>query len=291
MQVAAREGPLERIGSSLIASLERHHGPLQFRQTVKAAWREQLPLDNGEVHLQLVEPARVDRGMNQNDIGPPGAKPLAGAPATMARAVVDDQEHAACRAVRLLFHDLTDQAMERCNAIPALAAAEQSCPVHIPRGEIGQRSRTHVFVRDVDRTPWCRRQGGMFPPPCLDARLLVDAEHVIPRPQRCTFPSALIQIDDPAGLAGKLRVTWKDPTAMTPGAQRVLAEPAPERSAADLRDNPARHRFLAQVGDGPMRERQAATGWQLTGQRLDRNHRIGGKSGLDARLVADLQGR
>jgi hypothetical protein len=57
----------------------------------------------------------------------------------------------------------------------------------------------------------------MFAPPCLDAGLLVDAEHVITRPQRCTFPAALVQIDDLASLAGEMRVTWKDPTAMAPG--------------------------------------------------------------------------
>ena len=36
----------------------------------------------------------------------------------------------------------------------------------------------------------------MFAPPCLDGGLLIDAEYIIVRPQRCTFPAASIQIDD-----------------------------------------------------------------------------------------------
>jgi len=137
VQVATREGPLERFGSPLIAGLKCHQSVLQAGQAVKAARREQLSLDNGELHLELVQPTGVNRGMNQNDVGPFGAKPVGGTSAAMARAVVDDQEHAACRSVRLLSHDLTDQTMERGNAVPALAAAEQSGPIYIPCGEIG----------------------------------------------------------------------------------------------------------------------------------------------------------
>src|ERR1019366_6505406 len=67
----------------------------------------------------------------------------------------------------------------------------------------------------------------MFAPSGLDAGLLVGAEHVITRPQCCATPAALVEIENTAGLAGEIRIAWEDPCAMPPGAQRVLAEPAP----------------------------------------------------------------
>jgi hypothetical protein len=84
----------------------------------------------------------------------------------------------------------------------------------------------------------------MFAPPGLDTGLLVEAQHVISRPQCCTFPAAPVQVDDAAGLAGEVRVARENPTAMAPGTQGILAKPAPERGAADLGNDAARHRFL-----------------------------------------------
>lgn len=101
----------------------------------------------------------------------------------------------------------------------------------------------------------------MFAPPGLDAGLLVDAEHVISRPQCCTFPAPLVQVDDAASLAGELRVARENPTAMAPGTQCILAEPAPERGAADLGNDAARHCFLPQLSDGPMSQRETTARW------------------------------
>lgn len=89
----------------------------------------------------------------------------------------------------------------------------------------------------------------MFAPSGLDAGFLINAEHVITRLQRGPAPAALVEIQNAAGLACKVRIAWEDPCAMAPGAQRILVEPAPESGAADLRDNAARHRFPAQFGD------------------------------------------
>ena len=99
----------------------------------------------------------------------------------------------------------------------------------------------------------------MFAPSCLDAGLLVNAEYVIARPQRCTFPPTLVEIDDTAGFAGKLRIAREYPAAMAPRTQCVLAKPAPERGAADPGNNAAGHRLLAQVGHGPTSQGQTTT--------------------------------
>src|SRR6266567_5034944 len=155
----------------------------------------------------------------------------------MRRAVVSDQEHPTRRVVRLLAHRLGNEAPERADAVLALAAAKQFGALHVPGSEIGQRAGTRVFVLDVDRTSRCRGQRAMRSPPGLDGGLLIDAEHVIPRPQSCTFPATLIEIEDAACFAGEVRVAREDPAAMTPGPQRVLPEPAPERGAADPGDD------------------------------------------------------
>jgi hypothetical protein len=47
----------------------------------------------------------------------------------------------------------------------------------------------------------------------------------------------LVEIENPASLAGEIRIAGEDPCAMPPGAQSVLAEPAPKGDAADLRDD------------------------------------------------------
>ena len=96
-----------------------------------------------------------------------------------------------------------------------------------------------------------------FAPPGLDAGFLIDAEHVIARPQRCAFPTTSIQINDAAGLAGKVRVARKHRTAMAPRPQGVLAKPPPERGAADLGNDAARQRLLAQLGNRRTSQRQA----------------------------------
>src|SRR5271165_6748661 len=119
----------------------------------------------------------------------------------------------------------------------------------------------------------------MLAPAGLDAGLLVNAENVIAWPQCCTFPTALVKIEDATSLAGELRITREDPSAMTPGPQCVLAEPAPQGGAADLCHDAARHRLVAQFGDRPVRQGQTSTRRQLTRQCLDRNDDTGGKTG------------
>lgn len=131
----------------------------------------------------------------------------------------------------------------------------------------------------------------MFAPSGLDAGLFVGGEYVITWPQCGATPTALVEIENTAGLASELRIAWEDPGAMPPGAQRILAEPAPERGTADLCDDAARHRLLAQFADGPAGKWQAPAGRQLTRQRLDRDDDTGGKSVPDAHIVEVPQGQ
>ena len=156
MKIASRKGPLERFGGPLVAGLEGHHVPLQIGLALEVARGEQLALNDREVDLDLVEPTGVNRRMDQNDVGPSGAKAIGGAPATMAGAIVCNQEHAAGRPIRLMAHDLANQAMECRDAVLALAAAEQPRLMHVPRGKIGQCAGARVLVLNIDWPSWRR---------------------------------------------------------------------------------------------------------------------------------------
>ena len=137
----------------------------------------------------------------------------------------------------------------------------------------------------------------MFAPSCLDAGLLVDAEYVIARPHRCTFPPTLVEIDDAAGFAGKLGIAREYPAAMAPRLQRIRTQPAPKRHATDLRHDTAGDNLPLEFRDRQARERYAVAGGDLTGQALNLDDDAGGESGLGARREAvrparlDVQGR
>ena len=146
IEIAAGEGPLEGLGGLLVALLEAHQLVTKRGEVRKIVGREELALDNGEIDLYLVEPAGVDRGVNEDDIGPFGAQPSGGTLTAVRGAIVNDPEHAAGRPIRLLAHDLSDQAPEGDDAGLALAAAEQLGAMDIPCSDVGPSAGAGVFV-------------------------------------------------------------------------------------------------------------------------------------------------
>ena len=79
MQVTPGKGPLERFGGALIAALERHQAAFEGGEIGEVAWREKLALNDGEADLDLVEPAGMDRRVDQDKIWPSGAQSSGGA--------------------------------------------------------------------------------------------------------------------------------------------------------------------------------------------------------------------
>src|SRR6185312_540471 len=155
-----------------IASLEGRQTTFEGRQVGEVARCEQLALDNGEIDLNLVEPAGVDRRVDQDDIRPSGSQSRGGSRAAMGGTVVRDEEHTPRRTIRFLSHDLSDKALERRDAVLVLAAAEQPGAMHVPGSQISPRSGPRIFVLDTQWTTGRGRQWGMFVPPGLDAGLL-----------------------------------------------------------------------------------------------------------------------
>src|SRR6266478_6544256 len=207
----------------------------------------------------------------------------------MRGSVVGNPEHSASGAVGLLAHDLRDQALEWSDSGLVLAPSEQLGTMNVPGREVCPGALACIFMLDVSGASWGRRQGAMRAASGLNAGLLVGAKNVIARRQNSAFPATLVEVQNGAGLGGEVRVAWEYPAAMAPGPQCVLAEPAPQRGAADLGDNAVCDRLAPQLGNRPARQRQPTARGQFTSQCLDLDNHIGGKSGRVARPAAALR--
>src|SRR5205085_3967476 len=97
---------------------------------------EHLALDNRKVDLDLIEPTRMHGCMHNHDAWVTVPNFVGRALATMRRAVVHNPEHAPSGAIRLLLHDLIDQASERGLAGVRFTAAEDFGAMDIPRRHV-----------------------------------------------------------------------------------------------------------------------------------------------------------
>ena len=96
--------------------------------------------------------------MNQNGIGPLASEATDRARPTMGGTIIGDKEHTVRGTIRLPAHDLRDKALERGDASLELATPEQPGVMHIPGGEISQRTGSCIFVLDAERAPGSRSQ-------------------------------------------------------------------------------------------------------------------------------------
>jgi hypothetical protein len=158
--------------------------------------------------------------------------------------------------------------------------------MHVPRREVGPRARPGVLVFDPHRAARGEGPRGVPAASGLDAGLLVGGHDVLAGIERDAVPASFVKVQDRTGFARELRVPREDPRPVPPGPQRVLAEPAPQRRAADLRYHPVGHDLPTQLCERPARQGHAAAGWQLTREGLDLDDDAGGKSGLGARRAA-----
>ena len=68
MEVSAVEFPLEGFGDGLVVALEAKQAILNVSDRGEVVRGESFPLDDGEVDLDLVEPAGMDWSMNEHEI-------------------------------------------------------------------------------------------------------------------------------------------------------------------------------------------------------------------------------
>ena len=117
----------------------------------------------------------------------------------------------------------------------------------------------------------------------LDAGFLVGAENELGGPQGPTVPASLVQVENATCFFGELRVAGKEPTAMSPRAEGVGAEPPPQGAAADFAYDALRDNLTLDFGEGQPGQRQSQSIGKFTSESFDLNDDAGGKSGRGAR--------
>ena len=70
VEVAASELPLERLSNRAVAVLEGDQALLELLEIREVVGGQGFSLDHREVDLDLIEPAAMDRGMDDDQIGP-----------------------------------------------------------------------------------------------------------------------------------------------------------------------------------------------------------------------------
>ena len=101
-EVISLESPLECGGDALVVLLETEETVLDFLKRAEVVWRKGLAFDDGEVDLNLVEPAGMDRSMHRDEIREGGFQAPNARLAAMRRSIVHNPEYPSGVAIRWL---------------------------------------------------------------------------------------------------------------------------------------------------------------------------------------------
>ncbi len=271
--------------------LELQDALRQFSQRSELVGGKDLPLDDREVDLDLIEPAGVEGSVNQNQMGVLGAESLDSLHTSMRRTIVDDPEDSPCVAVGTPSHDVGDEAVKGRDTVPAFAATEDSGTVDIQGGEVSPGPEPLVLVLDSHRQTGLCIPGRMFPGARLDAGLLVRADHEFVCPEPTALPDALVEVQDPPGFVLEVRVSGKDPAAMLPRTDGILVEPSPDGGVADGRGQAGGTDVGAEFSHTPARKGRPNDARELAGDRLNLHDQFGGERPEGDRGVGGPQDR
>ena len=289
-EVLACECPTKRRSDLLVVGLKAEQAILDFGERGEIVGGEHLALDDGEVDLDLVEPAGMDGGVHRHDGRPGFLKPRDGCLTAVRGAVIHDPEHAGGRSIRFLFHHVRNQPLKWIDAGGHVESAEHLGAAHVPSSQICPCTAAGVLVLDEHGPTGSRGQRAMAAQAGLDACLLIGRQHAIRIGQRFSSPQTLIQIENAPGFLGKRRVPGEDPGAMPPGVQGVLAEPPPDRGAADRSHQPGTDHLPLQLRQGEPGQGLTETVRQFTRERFNGDDDSGGKSVRGTRHAAVHRG-
>ncbi len=265
----ARKLPYERFRDRLVMPLEGKKTLADRCQGREVVGREDLPLHDGEVDLDLIEPTGVDGTVNRDDAGIFLHEAFHAGGAAMGGAVVHDPEHAPGLVVGRLSHDLIHEPMKRIDPGLSFAPAEELGPKNVEGRKVRPCAAPAVFVFDPHRLPGFRRNGRMPPGASLDGGLLVGGQNELVVLEWFSLEDPLVEVKDPARLGGEERIARKNPAPMLPGLDRILGKPAPDRAVADPGHQPGASDLRRHVGRAHPGERHPQVGGQLTRQGLD----------------------
>jgi len=211
----------------------------------------------------------------------------------MCRAIVHDPEDATGVVIRRPCHHLLDESVKGCDTILRFAAPKDSGPVDVQCRDVGPGATTEVFMLDMHGSARTATLRGVFAAARLNAGLFIGGDNEFVILQRSALPLSGVEIQYAAALGGEVRVAREYPTAVVPGPNGVLMQPAPQRAAADRGNQTALLDLLNQLTGAPAGQRHTVLGRQFTRQSLNLNDEIWGeKSGgdPDERALPALEG-
>jgi hypothetical protein len=128
-----------------------------------------------------------------------------------------------------------------------------------PGRQVGPGTFSEVLMLYPHRAAGSDRQSGLLATASLNAGLFVGGNDTVGGAERDSLPQAFIEVQDASRFGCEIWVAGKDPTAVLPRTKGIRIQPAPQGSAADLRDQALRYYFLLDIGDGEMESRESGS--------------------------------
>jgi hypothetical protein len=233
----------------------------------------------------------MHRSRNQNRILMPASQPLGRRFSAVRRTAVGDPKDTSRRAIWFSSHRLIHEPMKRFNPSARLASPGQFRASDVPRGQVGPGSFAFVLVFIAHQTLGRRRRCRVQTCPGLNACFLIGRENVFIVFEMLALPPPLIQVKDRTGFLRKLRITRKNPTAMTPRANRICRQPTPNSRSTDLCHQPFVDSGARNVIARKTRQGQIELGGQFAGQSFDLHPHLRGEMWADAHFALDRPAR
>jgi hypothetical protein len=162
---------------------------------------EYLPLGDGEINLDLIEPAGMNWRVHEDGIGPTGSNAFDRPLAAMSRAVVHDPEDAVGRLIGFLTHDLSHETVGGRDTAFLLTATEEFGAMDVPSCQIGPRAFTKILVFYPHRAADSGRYRGLLAGSRLNAGFFVSGDHEVIGLEGRSLPQAGIKDRECAPLS------------------------------------------------------------------------------------------
>jgi len=165
------------------------------------------------MNFNLVEPAGMNRSVNEPQIRILVQESLGCLWTSMRRTFIDDPEDPSRLAIGTTLHDLIHETIKRCNATVGFATTKDLSAVDIEGRQIGPGPKPFVFVFDSHGPIGLWGHRLMFSEARLNAGFFIRTENELIGPEFTALPEALLEIQKSAGFLFEVWVSRKDPAA------------------------------------------------------------------------------
>ena len=167
----------------LVVVLKTKQSVFKGGQRMEIVGSKYFSLNDRKIDFDLIQPAGMNRRMNQNDSGPTVSQALGSFESSMRRTVINDPEHTGCSAVRLLIHDLMHESVEGSISIGRFASSEDFGTMDIPSRQVGPGAETLVIPLHTHASMRLGRQSGMRRLAHLDTGFFISRDNKLVRTQ------------------------------------------------------------------------------------------------------------